>query len=200
MFDIKAILKAAGVEETLLDTIADNIKMELPKSFVSKEQYSKKVNTIDTLNNTIADLEAKANNTTTDQFKDKYETLQGEYEQYKTNIEIGKVNATKNSILVKQLEKEGFNPKMIKLLSKEVDLEGLEIEGTDIKGWEEIVKPLKENYSDFISTTVTTGTPPTTPPHNIPSGKYTREQIENMTSEQIMANYEQIKGSLAEIK
>jgi hypothetical protein len=69
--DLKAILKRCGLEGELVDTIADTIKAEIPKEFVSKQQYNKKVGAIDELNNTIADLEAKIENSNTDEYKSK---------------------------------------------------------------------------------------------------------------------------------
>lgn len=162
--DIKAILKANGIDGEVVDTIAETIKAEIPKEFVSKAQYSKKVNLIDELNNNIADLEAK---TGTDEYKSKYEALEKEYNDFKTGIETEKTNATKSSTLREQLKAEGFNEKMIKLLEKNFDLENIEIEEDKIKGWEDMIKPIKEEYSDFIPKDTQTGNPPATPPTNV---------------------------------
>lgn len=162
--DIKAILKRCGVESELVDTIADTINAEIPKEFVSKAQYSKKVNLIDELNNNIADLEAKGN---TDEYKTKYEALEIEYNNFKKGIETEKTNATKSSTLREQLKAEGFNEKMIKLLEKNFDLESIEIEEDKIKGWEYMIKPIKEEYADFIPVETQTGNPPATPPANV---------------------------------
>lgn len=166
--DIKAILKSHGIEGELVDTIADTIKAEIPKEFVSKAQYSKKVNLIDELNTTIADLEAK---TGTDEYKSKYEALEKEYNDFKTGIETEKINTAKSSTLREQLKAEGFNEKMIKLLEKNFDLETIEIEEDKIKGWEDMIKPIKEEYADFIAVETQTGNPPATPPAiNNPQG------------------------------
>ena len=166
--DIKAILKAHGIEGELVDTIADTIKAEIPKEFVSKAQYSKKVNLIDELNTTIADLEAK---TGTDEYKSKYEALEKEFNDFKTGIETEKINTAKSSTLREQLKAEGFNEKMIKLLEKNFDLETIEIEEDKIKGWDDMIKPIKEEYADFIAVETQTGNPPANPPAiNNPQG------------------------------
>ena len=166
--DIKAILKRCGVEGELVDTIADTINAEIPKEFVSKAQYSKKVNLIDELNTTIADLEAK---TGTDEYKSKYEALEKEYNDFKTGIETEKINTAKSSTLREQLKAEGFNEKMIKLLEKNFDLETIEIEEDKIKGWDDMIKPIKEEYADFIAVETQTGNPPANPPAiNNPQG------------------------------
>lgn len=164
--DLKAILKRCGLEGELVDTIADTIKAEIPKEFVSKQQYNKKVGAIDELNNTIADLEAKIENSNTDEYKSKYEALQSEFDTYKNNIEVEKTNEQKRGLLTEQLKKEGFNEKILKLLTKEIDLETLEIENNAIKDWDNIVNPLKENYSDFIKQESVSGLGSVQPPNN----------------------------------
>lgn len=191
--DIKAILKANGIDGEVVDTIAETIKAEIPKEFVSKAQYSKKVNLIDELNTTIADLEAK---TGTDEYKSKYEALEKEYNDFKTSIETEKTNATKSSTLREQLKAEGFNEKMIKLLEKNFDLENIEIEEDKIKGWEDMIKPIKEEYADFIPKETQTGNPPATPPTNVSGKTYTADMLKGMSAQDIAQNYDAIKQSL----
>lgn len=158
--DIKKILLDNGVSSEVVDTIADTIKAEIPKEFVSKTQYAKKVNLIDELNNSIADLEAKGGN---DDYKTKYEALNTEFENFKTGLETEKANSTKKNVIIEGLKKEGFNDKIVNLLLKEFDLDKVEIEEDKVKGWEDTIKPFKETYSDFIQVESTEGTPPATP-------------------------------------
>lgn len=190
--DIKAILKANGIDGEVVDTIAETIKAEIPKEFVSKVQYSKKVNLIDELNNTIADLKAK---TGTDEYKSKYEALEKEYNDFKTGIEAEKTNATKSSTLREQLKAEGFNEKIIKLLEKNFDLNSIEIEDDKIKGWEEMIKPIKEEYADFIPVETQTGNPPANPPTNVSGKTYTTEMLKSMSAQEIAQNYSAIQQS-----
>nr|DAK37674.1 MAG TPA: minor structural protein [Caudoviricetes sp.] len=166
--DIKAILKSHGIEEEVASTIAEKLNAEIPKEFVSKKQYQKKVSAIDELNETIADLEAKA---TSNGAQEELDKLKQEFETYKNNIETEKTNATKSSTLREQLKAEGFNEKMIKLLEKNFDLETIEIEEDKIKGWDDMIKPIREEYADFILVETQTGNPPATPPAiNNPQG------------------------------
>lgn len=165
--DIKKILLDNGVSSEVVDTIADTIKAEIPKEFVSKAQYSKKVGLIDELNNTIADLEAKAGN---DDFKTKYEELNTQFENYKNELEIQKINSQKKDLIVSNLKKEGFNDKIVNLLIKEFDLDKIEVEEDNIKDWDNTITPLKETYADFIQVEGTEGQPPAQPVNNIPTG------------------------------
>lgn len=59
--DIKQILQNNGLEEGVANQIAQAINSELPKHFVKKEQYNKKVSVIDSLQEQINDFEARKN-------------------------------------------------------------------------------------------------------------------------------------------
>ena len=193
--DLKAILKANGIEGEAVNIIADAIKSEIPKEFVSKAQYSKKVNLIDELNVTIADLEAKAG---ADEYKAKYEQAIEEFNNYKLDIENQKIREFKGTTLLNALKSEGFNEKIINLLSKNFDFDKIEIEEGKIKGWEDMVKHYREEYADFIGIETQTGNPPANPPTTGGQGKtYTLETLKGMTAEQIKQNYEAIRKDLA---
>lgn len=191
--DIKAILKSHGIEEEVASTIAEKLNAEIPKEFVSKKQYQKKVSAIDELNETIADLEAKA---TSNGAQEELDKLKQEFETYKNNIETEKTNATKSSTLREQLKAEGFNEKMIKLLEKNFDLESIEIEEDKIKGWDDMIKPIREEYADFIPVETQTGNPPATPPVNVSGKTYTTEMLKSMSPQEIAQNYDVIRQNL----
>lgn len=169
MIDIKKILLDNGIDEGVASECANAIKQEIPKDFVSKVQYKKKTDEIDTLNGKIADLEIDVQKAGTDEYKSKYETLETEFKTYKNNIETEKVNGTKKNKLTELLKKEGANEKLVGLLLKEFDLEKIEIDGDNIKDWDNVIKPVKEGYSDCFATVETVGNPPATPPQNNPS-------------------------------
>lgn len=168
--NIKQILKNAGLEESVVNSLAETINAEIPKEFVKKDQYNKKVQLIDSMQEQMNDLEAKANNVNTDEYKSKYETLMQEFDQFKADIENKETIANKTSLLKDQLKESGVtNPKLIDLLAREFEVDKLEIEENKIKGWEEILNPVKENYSDFFVVESTSGAEPNTPPQNNPS-------------------------------
>ena len=167
MIDIKKILTDNGVSGEVVDTIADTIKAELPKDFVPKNQYNKKVGQIDYLNNKIADLEANASNDTS---KADYEALKNEFETYKSDIENGKVTETKTNAIKELLKSQGVkNDKLANLLIKEFDINSIELEDNKIKGADDLLKPIRENYNDFFTTTTVEGASPATPPQSTPT-------------------------------
>lgn len=196
--DLKKILSMNGVEADKIDTLVESIKSELHTEFVPKTQYNKKVNQIDTLQEKLNDLEAKAE--TPNEYKQKYDELNSEFELYKTNIETEKVNKSKLSLLKTKLKNDGIEKEnLIDLLCKGIDLDSIEVENDDIKGWEELSKTYKENYSDFYtSTEITGGKEPTTPPTGGTPTKLTVEQIKAMTPQEINANWEAVSQTLAQ--
>lgn len=191
--DIKAILKSHGIEEEVASTIAEKLNAEIPKEFVSKKQYQKKVSAIDELNETIADLEAKA---TSNGAQEELDKLKQEFETYKNNIETEKTNAVKSSTVREQLKAEGFEESIIELLEGKIDINSIEIEENKIKGWEDMVKPMKEKYGKFILTETQTGNPPATPPTNVSGKTYTTEMLKSMSAQEIAQNYDAIRQNL----
>lgn len=191
--DIKAILKSHGIEEEVASTIAEKLNAEIPKEFVSKKQYQKKVSAIDELNETIADLEAKA---TSNGAQEELDKLKQEFETYKNNIETEKTNAVKSSTVREQLKAEGFEESIIELLEGKIDINSIEIEENKIKGWEDMVKPMKEKYGKFILTETQQGNPPATPPTNVSGKTYTTEMLKSMSAQEIAKNYDAIRQNL----
>lgn len=190
--NIKQILKNAGLEESVVNSLAETINAEIPKEFVKKEQYNKKVQLIDSMQEKINDFEAKAESINKDEYKEKYENLIAEIQEKETRT-------NKSNLLNAKLKESGVtNPKLISLLSRQFDLDKIEIEDDNIKDWDNILNPVKESYSDFFETTDISGVEPTKPPVNNPTS-FTKSQIEKMSTEEINKNWDVISKSLSNI-
>lgn len=202
--DILATIKEnlpEGVEvsEKALKAIEKEIKQQQGLEFVPKSQYSKKVETIDEMKAEITELLGKA--AEADTYKQKVASLDDEYKSYKATkeqefndfksaVEIEKTAATKQSILRKQLTADGANADLVDLLELKFDIAKIELDGDKIKGWEEISKPIKEQYSKVFGTVETVGVVVATPPAGNPQSSYTIEQIKTMTPAQINENWD----------
>lgn len=163
MLNIKKILESAGITENL-ESLEEAISKEVGKEFVPKAQYNKKVQALDDINEKVNEYEAEIEVLKKNDGKEDYEKLKNEFETYKSSVEGEKVRLGKETKLIQALKGEGFNEKIIKLLTKEINLDTIELENDSIKGWEEISKPLKEEYKDFISSTIETGAGAVVPP------------------------------------
>lgn len=164
--NIEQILKNNGIEDEKVATLIEVINGELPKHFVPKSQYNKKIQALQELQEKADDLTVKVETLSKDNGEDKYNQLQKEYDDYKKSIEVEKSNQVKTSKIKDQLKKDGANEKIINLLLKEFDLSSVEVEEENIKDWEVISKSVKENYSDFFAKTENKGTENITPPKN----------------------------------
>lgn len=196
--NISEILKANGVEVDKIETITESINKEVGEGFVSKKQYSKRMNENQELRDKLNDIEALQSNNNKDEYKSKYEAIEAEYNKYKENVQNEKITSDKLSKIKTNLKEDGVNDKLINLLIKEIDIEALEIEGESLKGWEDVSAKLKENYSDFYGKVETNGHKPNTPPSNKDIA-YTKQDIDNMSIEQINENWEAIQASMKNI-
>lgn len=188
--DIRAILKRHGIEGEAVNSIAETINAEIPKEFVSKAQYNKKIGQIDDLQNNVADLEAKLANTNTDEYKSKYEEVTKALEDFKKDVETKEINKSKSDKVINALKEVGFNEKIVKLISKDIALDKIEIEEDKIKNWDSIVEPYKNEYSDFIQADKVSGNVPSTPfTNNGNKRSYTRDEIKQMSSDEIYSLY-----------
>ena len=167
--DIKQILIDNGIDAEIAEKASKSIKSDIGKEFVSKEQYNKKAGSISELEEEVKTLKTEktdleAESLKASKYKTDYDNTVTELNNYKKEIETKESNATKSSKLIESLKSEGFNEKIIKLLTKEFDLDKIEIEEDKIKGWEELSKGVKESYKDFITVTGAEGNPPANPP------------------------------------
>lgn len=167
--DIKQTLIDNGIDAEIAEKASKSIKSDIGKEFVAKDQYAKKISAIgdlqvkyDALEAEYGTMEGKAKDAT--KYKNDYDNLVTEHNNYKQEVETKESNSTKTSKLIESLKSEGFNEKIIPLLTKEFDVSKIEIEEDKIKGWEEMSKGVKESYKDFITVTGAEGNPPATPP------------------------------------
>lgn len=96
--------------------------------------------------------------------KETLKAKETEITELKTGYETEKTTAAKQSILRKQLTADGANPKLIGLLEKEFDIAKIEVDGDKIKDWDNLSKPVKEQYADVFGKTTVEGANPANPP------------------------------------
>lgn len=192
--DLKEILISSGIESELAEKCSQAINGELHKEFIPKMQYNKKVVELESLKEKADDLGAV--NGELEQLKTQLANKEEEFNNYKIDIEKKQTQDIKINKIKEQLKKDGItSDKLVNLLVKEVDISSLEFEDNNIKDWETIGKSLKENYSDFYTSTKTIGAEPSTPPtNNLVS--FTKEDIQNMSVEEINKNWENISRTL----
>lgn len=192
--NLKEILTNNGIELELAEKCSQAINGELHKEFIPKAQYNKKVVELQELKEKSDDLGAV--NTQLETLKQQLQSKEEEFANYKKDIEKTQKQSEKINIIKEQLKNDGIkNNKLIDLLIKEVEVDNVEIEEGRIKDWDNIGMSLKENYSDFYTTTEIKGNEPTNPPVKN-QNKFTKEDIQKMTTEEINQNWQNISEIL----
>lgn len=177
--NILEILKGLGVEDSLAGQIESGIRSEIHKVFVPKEQYNKKIESLNSLEAKIKDLENSKQNIVEEKNKDN-ETintilakLNQLEEKEKKQIEQTRINKIKT-----ELENKGLNPKISNLILKDIDLQSED---------SEIINNISENYSEYFTKVEIEGTE-TNLKNNFSSGKtgFRKEDVEKMSEEEII--------------
>lgn len=149
-----------GNEESLKG-LKDTISDLKDKETKSSEELAKLQKELEDAKNLAIEKEGK------NPWKVKFDALKEEFEGYKTEEQKKATKAAKESAYKALLKETGVAEKRIASVVRVSDIESLEL-GDDgkFKNSDELVKKIKEDWSDFISTESTKGADTATPPAN----------------------------------
>lgn len=171
----RKFLSALGIEADKVDEIiaahtevTDALKEE-------RDKYKANAERLPDIEKQLAEMQKKMDGD--DPFKDKYEALQKEYEDYKAEVNNKETTAKKESAFRHVLKDIGIPDKRIDSVIKVSDVNGIELTEEGIKDEETLKAKLKEEWSDFIATKSTEGVPSANPPTNTGKATMTKEQI-----------------------
>jgi len=194
---LKNILKKYDISEDAIKDISQDIQDNfINKNYVDAKEHKK----------ALKDLEDKISNYEKDnadilKAQEKYNAWEVEYNQYKESVKTQEKQRIVNEQLKDKLLLEGANQKILHLLIKDLDCDKLELtDENKIKDLDKHIKGLKENYSDFFNTKTTSSPRPSNPPINpTDNNLYSKEQIKQMTTKEINANWDIVSKSLERI-
>jgi hypothetical protein len=178
--DILSILKSnvdesGNISSEKFSEVANAINNAVGKEFVDKKRYNEKLTEIDTLKGEKQNAEDKA--TGAEKWKTKYDALKDDFEAYKKDVSAKESKATRESAYKKLLKEAGVSEKRIDAVLKVSDVDSLEMEDDgSFKDSDKILDSIKEEWSDFITTTETRGAKTATPPKST-NVKMTKEEI-----------------------
>ena len=178
--NILEILKGLGVEDGLASQIEAGIKSEIHKSFVPKEQYNKKVDSLNSLETKLKELETQKQPTTEKDEDKNSEVINSILAKLNEFEEREKKQATQARLdkIKAELETKGMNPKISSLVLKDIDLRSDD---------SSIVNNISENFSEYFSKVEIKGTE-TNSKNNFSSGKtgYRKTDIEKMSEQELL--------------
>lgn len=171
----RKFLSALGIEADKVDEIiaahtevTDSLKEE-------RDKYKADAERLPEIEKELKDLKSKAEGK--DPFKEKYEALQKEYDEFKADVTNKETTAKKESAFRHVLKDIGIPDKRIDSVIKVSDINGIELTDEGIKDEDTLKAKLKEEWSDFIATKSTEGIPSANPPTNTGKTTMTKEQI-----------------------
>jgi hypothetical protein len=171
----RKFLSALGIEADKVDEIiaahtevTDALKEE-------RDKYKANAEKLPEIQNELTELKKRMDGD--DPFKEKYEALKKEYDDYKADVSNKETTAKKESAFRHILKDIGIPDKRIDSVIKVSDINGIELTEDGIKDEETLKAKLKEEWSDFIATKSTEGVPSANPPTNTGKTTMTKEQI-----------------------
>lgn len=171
----RKFLSALGIEADKVEEIitahtevTDALKEE-------RDKYKADAEKLPDIEKRLAEAEKKVEGN--DPYKEKYEALQKEYDDYKAEVTNKETTAKKESAFRGILKEIGIPEKRVDSVIKVSDINGIELTENGIKDAETLKAKLKEEWSDFIATKSTEGAPSANPPSNTGKTTMTKEQI-----------------------
>ena len=129
--------------------------------------------------------------------KAEYDKLKGEFDTYKKDVEAKETHSKKVEAYKSILKDANLSEKGIEKAIKYAEWDKIELgEDGKLKGANDHIKAVRDEWAEYVTTTTTTGAKTSTPPANNHAKNYTTADIKNMSAAEINANWDSIKASL----
>lgn len=172
----KKFLFGLGIDEEKADLIGERHKEVLSEILDERDKYKEEAEKLSTVQAELDTL--KKQTAGEDPYKEKFEALQKEYEEFKKEVSDKETTAKKESALRAMLVSIGIPEKRLDRIMKVSDIGKIELdEQGEIKDGDKLRENLKTEWGDFITTTKVEGISSANPPSNIGKTTMTREQI-----------------------
>ena len=159
----RKLLKGMGLTDEQVDTIieahtdtVDGLKADVSKYKTDAEKLSDVQKELD-------ELKAKGD----DGWKEKYDNLKGEFDKYKTDVQEKETHNKKVEAYKAILKDANLSEKGIEKAVKYAEWDKIELgEDGKLKGANDHIKAVREEWAEYVTTTTTTGAKTSTPPAN----------------------------------
>lgn len=189
----RKLLKSFGLEEGIIDSIIDahtETVDALKQQRDAAQAEADKVAAITKERDEALEKLSKAGDAA---------KVQADFDAYKQQVEGEKLNAATDAALYDLakkagIQRESFLKLAVKNFNREIIKRG---ENNAITNADEVEEAFKAEFPDFLATEPS---PTPIPPNNPPPGpvkSYTREQIKNMSADEINKNWDAVKNTLA---
>ena len=163
----RKFLEALGIEQAKIDEIISAHTEVTDSLKADRDSYKEKAEKYDQTKTELDKAKSELDKVSKDEYKTKYESLEAEFNKYKTDIAEKEVKGRKKEAYKKMLKEIGVNEKSIDAILKVKDLSTIKL---DDKGGIVDVDTLKESekkdWEGFIIKSEVGGQDPSTPPDN----------------------------------
>ena len=163
----RKFLEALGIEQAKIDEIISAHTEVTDSLKADRDSYKEKAEKYDQTKTELDKAKSELDKVNKDEYKTKYESLEAEFNKYKTDIAEKEVKGRKEEAYKKMLKEIGVNEKSIDAILKVKDLNTIKL---DDKGGIVDVDTLKESekkdWEGFIIESEVHGQDPSTPPDN----------------------------------
>ena len=175
----RKFLAALGIEDDKVDEIiqahtetVNGLKDEIEKYKTDAEKLPGVTKERDDLKKAADEADGK------NPFKVKYDALKEDFANYKKDVEAKESKAKKGTAYEALLKEAGVSEKRIDAILKVSDVDGLEFEDDGkVKNHDDLVKSIKDEWSDFIVSEGKDGAKTPTPPAGSGKTYKTKEEI-----------------------
>ena len=183
----RKFLEALGIEQAKIDEIISAHTEVTDSLKADRDSYKEKAEKYDETKTELDKAKSELDKVNKDEYKTKYESLEAEFNKYKTDIAEKEVKGKKEEAYKKMLKEIGVNEKSIDAILKVKDLNTIELDDKgNIVDADTLKESEKKDWEGFIIESEVHGQDPSTPPD---------KQKENVdTSKMSMDDYIQARN------
>lgn len=179
---IKAILSEHNMPVDDLDKAAEDIcarhTADLDSIKEQRDSFKKDAETLASVQKELNELKAATDGGKKNAFEVKYNAIKEEYDKYKKDIEEKEATSKKEAAYRSLLKEVGVSEKRIDSVLRVSDLEKLKLdEDGKLEDVAELKKSIKEEWSDFITSSSTKGAETAQPPSGGGKAYKTKDEI-----------------------
>ena len=159
----RKMLKAMGIEEEKIDQIIEAHSETVDSLKADRDSYKEDAEKLKDVQKELDDLKAKGD----DGWKEKHDRLKAEFDQYKNDVQAKETKAAKEAAYRAILKDANLSEKGIEKAIKYAEWDKIELgEDGKLKGANDHIKAVREEWAEYVTTTTTTGANTSTPPAN----------------------------------
>ena len=161
----RKFLEALGIEQAKIDEIISAHTEVTDSLKADRDSYKEKAEKYDQTKTELDKAKSELEKVNKDEYKTKYESLEAEFNKYKTDIAEKEVKGRKEEAYKKMLKEIGVNEKSIDAIVKVKDLSSLKLDDKgNIVDVDTLKESEKKDWEGFIIKSEEERQDPNTPP------------------------------------